>query len=109
MENHHLSWEKSLKVVIFYSYFDITRGYHEIPSGDGKNPMVEADLLRFQILQETFHHAFRRQFWGNPQWLPWGTNWAMSCLPWHPGWGADPEVFSKPSGLLKRGVLEHPP
>ena len=27
MENHHFSWESSLQMVIFSSYFDITRGY----------------------------------------------------------------------------------
>jgi len=27
MENHHFQWENPLEMVIFNSYFDITRGY----------------------------------------------------------------------------------
>jgi hypothetical protein len=31
MEIHHFLWENSLKIAIFNSYFDITRGYpHEL-------------------------------------------------------------------------------
>jgi hypothetical protein len=36
MENHNFSWENSLYLAIFNSYFDITRGYHGIPHRVGE-------------------------------------------------------------------------
>ena len=75
MENHHFSWENSLQMAIFNSYFDITRGYPPSKDSDSAwtpdHPQLFGGQMRIVIQPPISRRTTVLRIAGDGQWMSW--------------------------------------